>query len=448
MNNLFKHYCGEHAAVKDRLPGTGLSWLNTSRDAALAAFEKQGFPDTKIEDWKYTSVRPIEKRLFKLAQKVDHPVDAATINSRLCKDMTCHLMTFVDGRYSRELSTPKSPPGLATINDMHTALTEDADVLEAHLGKIASPLKNGFSALNMALMNDGAYIRIADDASLDLPIHLMFLSSGKEEEITSQTRILVVTGSGSRARIIESYHSLTDSVYFNNITTEIKIGTGANIEHYKLQQEGSKTFHIATLQVEQGRDSTFTSFSISMGAQIARNEINAWMGNEGATCNLYGLYVTGGRQHSDFHTRIDHSKPHCSSNEFYKGILDSHSRAVFNGQIHIHPEAQKSATEQENNNLLLSRDAEVDTKPQLEIHADDVTASHGTTVGQLDDNMLFYLRSRGIDYNSAHALLVYGFAHDIVEKLTIEPLRHYLETILINRIPNASQFSDFIEGHL
>ena len=215
-----------------------------------------------------------------------------------------------------------------------------------------------------------------------------------------------------------------------------------------MQQESNKAFHVATLQVNQASDSTFTSFSISMGAEIARNDINIWMGDEGAVCNLYGLYVTSGRQHSDFHTRIDHAKPHCNSNEFYKGILDGHSHAVFNGQVYVHPDAQKSAAEQKNNNLLLSRNVEVDTKPQLEIYADDVTASHGATVGQLDDNMMFYLRSRGIDYNSAHALLVYGFAHDIIEKMTIEPLRHHLEVALVNHIPNVSQFSYLVEEYL
>jgi Fe-S cluster assembly protein SufD len=233
-------------------------------------------------------------------------------------------------------------------------------------------------------------------------------------------------------------------VYFINVTTEVKVGPNANIEHYKVQQESSKAFHIATLQVDQQRDSTFTSHSVSLGAQLARNDINAYMGDEGATCNLYGLYVTDGRQHTDFHTRIDHAQPHCTSNEFYKGILDGHSRAVFNGQVHVHPDAQKSDAQQSNNNLLLSKNAEVDTKPQLEIYADDVTAAHGATVGQLDENMMFYLRSRGIDYNSAHALLVYGFAHSVIEKMSLEPLQKHLEGVLVSRIPNAAQFSDMV----
>ncbi len=444
MNNIIEHYRDEHAATKDRLPGAGLDWLNTSRAAALAAFREKGFPARGMEDWKYTNVRPIEKRPFRLARQA---AGDAAIDTRLCADMASYRIVFVDGRYARHLS---EPPGnlspLATVKDLHTALLEDADALEAHLGKIADVSKNGFSALNMALMNDGACISIADNAVPERPIHLMFLSSGKQEEITSQIRILVMAGAGSRATIIESYHSTAGDVYFNNITTEIRVAAGAGIEHYKLQHESNKAFHIATLHVEQARGSAFTSFSVSMGAQLARNDINIWLGDEGANCDLYGLYMADGRQHTDFHTRIDHASPHCNSREIYKGILDGHARAVFNGQVHIHPDAQKSAAEQANHNLLLSRDAEVDTKPQLEIHADDVTASHGATIGQLDDNMIFYLRSRGLDYHTAHALLIYGFAHDIVEKMTIEPLRHHLQATLAERIPGLHRPHELVFG--
>ncbi len=442
MSTTIEHYQNQHAAIKSQLPGQDLDWLATSREAALSAFTEQGFPHTRIEDWKYTNVRPIEKREFTIAQEADHSVDANTLNEYLCKDMACHLLVFVDGRYSDQLSNPGDLPAKVTVKDMTTALSDDSNTIQNYLGKVADANKSGFAAMNMAFMSDGAVINIPDNAVVELPIHLMFLSSGKKEEVTNQSRILVMAGANSQAKVIESYNSLEDSVYFNNITTEVKVGQNAHLEHYKIQQESTKAFHVATLQVDQDRDSTFTSYSISLGAQLARNDINAYMGDEGATCNMYGLYVTGGRQHTDFHTRVDHAKPHCNSNEFYKGILDGHSRAVFNGQVHVHPDAQKSAAEQQNKNLLLSDHAEVDTKPQLEIYADDVTASHGATVGQLDDNMMFYLRSRGIDYNSAHALLVYGFAHDIVERMKLEPLKKHLESVLMSRIPNADQFSD------
>lgn len=438
--NTIEHYHDQHTLIKAQLPGHNLDWLTASREAALVAFTEQGFPTTRIEDWKYTDVRPIEKREFTLAHETSHAIGAHTLNKYLFKDMACHLLVFVDGRYSESLSSLSQLPPALSIKDIASALHDNST--QSYLGKIADPEKNGFAAMNLAFMNDGTVINIADGGNIEWPIHLMFLSSGSKEEITSQTRILIVAGNNSHAKIIENYRALGDSVYFNNITTEVKLGQNARLEHYKIQQESTKAFHVATLQVEQGRDSTFNSCSVSLGAQLARNDIHACMSDEGATCHLHGLYVTGGRQHTDFHTRIDHAKPRCNSHEFYKGILDGHSRAVFNGRVYIYPDAQKSAAEQQNKNLLLSENAEVDTKPQLEIYADDVTASHGATVGQLDENMMFYLRSRGIDHNTARALLVYGFAHDIVERITLDSLQKYLESVLMSRIPNTSQFSD------
>lgn len=445
MNEIIEHYANELDAARSMLPGSDIDWLNETRDKALQELRTQGLPTQRIEDWKYTSIRPLEKRQFKLLKEADDSVDAQSFHQHLCKQMDCHLMVFVDGRYSSSLSQLQTLPDGLSIKDLATALREDTDLVKSHLGSAADMTRNGFAAMNAAFMSDGVVIQIDNNTSVDLPIHLMFLASDKQEELTSQTRILVLAGDNSQATIIESFSAQQDNVYFNNITTEVKLGSNANVEHYKVQQESKKAFHIATLQVDQQRDSTFTSHSVSLGAQLARNDINSYMGDEGATCNLYGLYVADGRQHTDFHTRIDHAKPHCTSNEFYKGILDGHSRAVFNGQVHVHPDAQKSDAQQSNNNLLLSKDAEVDTKPQLEIYADDVTAAHGATVGQLDDNMMFYLRSRGIDYNAAHALLVYGFAHSVIEKMSLEPIRKHLESVLVNRIPNAGQFSDLVE---
>lgn len=445
MSSAIDYYINEHAALKASLPGDTLDWLSSSREQALIQLGEQGFPTTRDEDWKYTSIRPIEKRQFRFAQDVSHDVDATTLSRYLCKDMDCHLLVFVDGQFSETLSDPGKLPNGLIIKDLTRALAEDTELMQQHLGSIADNKRNGFAAMNMAFMSDGALVKLEDNANIEWPVHLMFVSSGKEAEITTQSRILILAGKNSQAKIIESYIALDDSVYFNNVTTEVKLDQGAQIEHFKIQKESMKAFHIATLQAEQQRDSTFTSHSISLGAQLARNDINCAMVDEGASCNLYGLYITGGRQHTDFHTRVDHTKPHCTSNEYYKGILDGHSRAVFNGLVYIHPNAQKSAAQQSNKNLLLSKDAEIDTKPQLEIYADDVTAAHGATVGQLDEDMMFYLRSRGIDYNAAHALLVYGFAHDVIEKMSLEPLRKHLEALLVSRIPNADQFSDLVE---
>lgn len=445
--NTLDHYNKEHAAIKSGLPGQQLGWLSDSRDKALGIFNTLGFPTPRQEAWKYTNTRPIEKHPFHLTRTVKQGIDASILNQYLPTDMACHLIVFVNGHYCRELSGPDTLPNGLSIKNLDMALTDDADEIQNHLGKIADPNRNAFTAMNTAFMHDGAVIKLAKDTQVVLPVHLMFLSTRSEQETTTQSRILVLAEKNARAGIIEHYVSVDDAaVYFNNITTEMRLAAHASIEHYKIQQESNKAFHIATLHVDQARDSTFTSHSISLGAQIARNDINVWMGDEGADCNLYGLYITNGRQHTDFHTRIDHARPHCSSNEFYKGILGGYSRAVFNGQVHIHPDAQKSDARQANNNLLLSGNAEVDAKPQLEIYADDVTASHGATIGQLDDDMIFYLRSRGIDYHTAHALLVYGFAHDIVEKISLPPLQEHLEKLLTTHIPDAGHLNSPVKS--
>lgn len=444
MNETTEHYLNEHALLKNSLPGKELPWLDEYRTTALQQFNSQGFPTLQLEDWKYTNVRPIEKHQFKLAQANGHQIGAAAVNQYRYKDMPCHLMVFIDGYFSASLSDIDELPDGINIKNFSTALQEDGGTLKTHLGSVANIARNGFAAMNSAFMNDGALIELRDNQIVNRPIHLMFLSTSQSERVTHQPRILILAGNNSQAKIIESYHSLQDNVYFNNVVTEVKLNQDANIEHYKIQQESKKAFHIATLQAYQQRNSTFTSHSISLGSRLARNDINSWMDDEHACCNLYGLYIADERQHTDFHTRIDHAKPHCTSKEAYKGILDGHSRAVFNGQVHVHPDAQKSDAQQTNNNLLLSKNAEVDTKPQLEIYADDITASHGATVGQLDENMMFYLRSRGIDHDTAHALLIYGFARSIVEKISLQPLQKYLENRLFNNIPDAAQCYDAI----
>ena len=441
--SILTHYCKQHAAIQELLPGQNLSWLTQSRKTALDAFTRHGFPNTRNEQWKYTDVRPIEKHPFKLVPK-PNPIDTQVLDRYLYRNMACHLLVFVDGRYlASHCQVDALPPGVI-VKDLASAFEEDPAWIKDHLSQIANPDQNGFAAMNLAFMNDGALIKIADNTVVELPIHLLFITSSPPDTkdlITAQPRILVMGGDHSKAKIIESYHALTNSVYFNNITTEIKLGANTYLEHYKLQQESTKAFHIATLQVDQGPGSHFTSYSISLGGRLVRNDINIHLGAKEAHCNLYGLYTGHGRQHTDYHTRIDHAKPNGSSMEIYKGILNGHSRAVFNGQVTIHPHAQKSSAQQTNKNLLLSENAEIDTKPQLEIYADDVSAAHGATVGDLDKEMLFYLCSRGLDYPMAHALLVYGFAHEIIEKITLNPIQQYLQSTLMSHI-NPPQKKD------
>jgi Fe-S cluster assembly protein SufD len=255
----------------------------------------------------------------------------------------------------------------------------------------------------------------------------------------------VVAEPGSEAAVIESYACLFDGCYFTNALTEIAVMEDAQVDHYKLQEESTKAFHVATLQVHQDRDSRFASHSISFGGGLARNDINVVLDAEGAACRLNGLFMVGGRQHVDFHTRIEHAKARGTSEEVYRGILDGRARGVFNGRVKVYPDAQKTDARQSNDNLLLSRDAEIDTKPELEIYADDVKCSHGATVGQLDEQTLFYMRSRGIGENQARGLLTYGFAREILERVSLAPLRDKLTHELLHRMPNAEQIREMVE---
>ena len=357
------------------------------------------------------------------------------LGEALLESLDTHRLVFVNGRHTPQLSKPGKLPSGVTVLSLAQALDQAPHSLEKLLASYANPSANGFAALNTAFMGDGAYIQLAEGTVVEKPIHLLHVSTSQSEPTAFYNRNLLVASKASQATVIESYVSLGDSTYLNNVITEAVLHQDAAIEHYKLQQESLKGYHVATLQAHQAPNSQFTSHSISIGGALVRNDINVELDGEQAQCHLNGLYIVAGRQHVDYHTFIDHKKPLGISREFYKGVLAGRSRAVFNGQVYVRPNAQKTDAAQSNNNLLLSRDAEVDTKPQLEIYADDVKCSHGATVGQLDEQMMFYLRSRGIDKEVARGMLTYGFAHDIVERMNIAPLQSRIEELLIRKLP-------------
>jgi Fe-S cluster assembly protein SufD len=303
-------------------------------------------------------------------------------------------------------------------------------MLEKYLGKIASFEQHTFTALNTAFIADGAVIEIPTETVVEQPIHFVFISDG---EGVSHPRNLIVAGRHSRATVIESYVSLRDGSYFTNAVTEIAVGEGAHVDHYKLQRESENAFHVGTVQAREERDSQFHSFSFAVGGSLARTNIYTSLNGDAATCTLNGLYLTDGSQHIDNQTSIEHIAPNCPSHEIYKGVLDGRSHGVFNGKVYVHPEAQKTDGKQSNNNLLLSPTARVDTKPQLEIFADDVKCTHGATVGRLDRAAMFYLNSRGIGPDTARTLLTYAFAADVLETIELEPLRKQLEKMVLVR---------------
>jgi len=344
-----------------------------------------------------------------------------------------HQLVFVDGRFAPSLTASARLPSGIEVMSLAEAIGRFPDRVEPWLGRSAGPERNGFAALNAAFLRDGVFIRLARGTELEAPVHLLFLTSGAPDSVV-YVRNLIVAEAGSRASVIESYAALADAIGLTNSVTEIVLEPGAQLEHYRLGREAAAAYHVGSTDVHLARDSRYTSHSIALGGRIVRHELYASLDAEGAECTLNGLYVTHGRQHVDNHTRIDHHKPRGMSREWYKGVLDGQSRAVFSGRVVVHPQAQHTDAEQANHNLLLSENAEADSRPQLEIYADDVKCAHGATVGNLDPDALFYLRSRGLDDAHARSLLVYAFAGDVLKRIRLAPLRAHLEQQLTERL--------------
>lgn len=423
---------------KGRLPGNGIPWVRALRESAASQFDAMGFPTPRLEDWKYTNVAPIERHYFKCADAVAGELTPAQQGAVLLEGATGQSLVFVNGRFLPQYSRLSRLPEGVTVSSLSDALQRGADMPAVHLGRYADCAANAFSALNTAMMNDGAYIYVPRGVSLDEPVLLVYAVTG-QEEIMTYPRTLVVTEDNSRVAVIEHYLGVDAGAYLTAAVTEVVAGSGAAVDHYKLQGEADAAYHVATIQVHQGRDSRFTSRNFSLGGKLVRNDINVLLGASGGDCSLDGLYVARGRQHVDNHTFIDHAVSHCRSREYYKGILDGRSRGVFNGRILVREDAQESDAHQANHNLLLSQDAEVDTKPQLEIYADDVRCSHGATVGHLDLDALFYLRSRGVDEQSARGALTYAFARELVARLTLPAVRAGVNRSVLARLPGIGE---------
>ena len=395
-------------------------WLAELREKASERFRKLGFPTTHDEDWRFTNVAPIARVEWDQA-----PVGTARIADLPCADIGKRLV-FVNGRFAKELSSANLPAGVKAGS--LAALTGDARV-EKHLAAYASYQTQAFVALNTASIEDGAFVEIANGAIVEEPIHLIYLSTGMNQAAT-HPRTLVLVGARAQVSLMETYAGT--GRYFTNAVTEIVAGEGAVVDHYKLQMEGD-AFHIANMQVELARDTNFTSMSIALGAALARNDITAVL-SEGTECTLNGFYLVNGTQHVDTHTAIDHAKPHGTSHELYKGILGGRANAVFNGKILVRKDAQKTDAKQTNKNLVLSEDATINTKPELQIFADDVRCTHGATIGQIDPESLFYLQARGIGRDEARSMLIVAFARDVLDRIKIAPLREMVEQMVGERL--------------
>ena len=406
------------------------AWLKEIRRSAMGDFERLDFPTMKNEDWHFTNVGPIAEKVFSPAKQGGEISES--VLDRIAFGQESIRIVFVNGRLSLDTYQGDLPDGLTIVN-LAQEISAESQILQRHFGQLAGAESAAFTALNTALATDGAVIVIAANTVIDKPIHLMFISDSGAENASVQTRNLIFAERQSQCTVIESYTGVGGDNYFTNAVPEVFVGEGARVSHYKLQTEARNAFHVGTIQVHQKRDSRYESFSFATGGKLARTNIYTTLAGEASEAVLNGLYMCDGSQHIDHQTRIEHVAPNCPSHELYKGILDGNSHGVFNGKVYVHPEAQKTDGKQSNNNLLLSDGARVDTKPQLEIFADDVKCTHGATVGRIDELALFYMRSRGIGPAQAKRLLTYAFAADVLEKIELESLKEALEAQVLER---------------
>ncbi len=419
------------------------SWLLARRRAGMARFAEVGFPTLQDEDWRFTNVAALAKLPFKpvLSANVSG-ITTEVIRGLTFGKLSAVRKVFVDGHYAPELSSADSQPAGAMITSLATALSAGSALLERHLGRYADGSRQPFTALNDAFFQDGGFIHLGPGVALETPIHLLFISTAREAGATTHPRNLILAEPGSRATVLESYLSLGPAAHFTNGVTEVVAGDNTRIEHCKFQDENLAAFHMAALHADLGRGSHFASHSIVTGGKLSRNNIRLRLAGEGAECLLNGLYVTRGDQLADHHMVVEHVEPHCNSHEYYNGILDGRSKGVFHGRIYVHQAAQKTDAKQTNKNLLLSEDATIDTKPQLEIYADDVKCTHGATVGQLNEDSIFYLRARGISAPTARRMLIHAFAGEIIERIQHEGAREELDRLIWDRLeahPHVSE---------
>ncbi len=435
----YKRYLADFRAFERGVPAKGPGWLRQVRQQALSRFSELGLPTARRgnEIWKYTNVGPIADAAFSYPFHVSSEVKPADVRRVAPWHDGWASVVFVNGRYSRALSAAADALDGARVTNLAEAVLADGDVIEKHLARHATFEDDGFTALNTAFLQDGAFVHVPEGESPPSPLHLIFVTTGDAQPTASYPRTLIVAGANSRLTVIESYVSLSPARYFTDAVTEIVLADGAQIEHYRLLLESADAFHVGTSRVYQGRDSTFSSTSFARGAAIGRNDFRVLLDEPGSSCFLKGLYVTSGTQHVDNYINIDHAKPHTRSRLYYRGILDGSSRAVFGGIVLVRPGAVKADSHQEDKNLILSEEAEVDSKPSLEIYADDVKCGHGATAGTVAEDAIFYMRSRGLDPETATAFLIKGFASEIIDGVRVPPLRAYLGRLVWRALPGV-----------
>ncbi|HEV7643490.1 MAG TPA: Fe-S cluster assembly protein SufD [Pyrinomonadaceae bacterium] len=402
-------------------------WLKSIRKQAFKFFTENGFPTPRNEEWKYTNTAPIAKQEFSFETG---KVETEVVKNFTYDESAQNTLVFIDGIFAQEFSRVDGQFSAVTLN----AAFKDEElvkVVEAKLGKAADFKKNGFAALNSAFLDEGFLLHVPQNTQVKEPIHLLFISTGGK---ISFPRVLVAAEKGSDVLLIESFVSAGPGPAFTNAVTEIFVEDNARVTHHRIQKENAESFHIGTTQAVLARDSYYDSTNINFGAALSRHDTGMVFTAEGAECFIDGLYMLNGSQHADTHSIIDHAVPHCTSHQTYKGVLGDRSHAVFNGKVFVGENARGTNAEQSNKNLLLSNEARIDTKPQLEIFNDDVKCAHGATVGQLEDEEVFYLLSRGLHRDLARNLLTYGFAEEVINKIEIGSIKEELDEAVLNRL--------------
>jgi len=422
-----------------QLPGAQESWVRALRLSCMESFSRQGLPTTRHEAWKYTDLRKYLERLTAVIS--GQPLEVSKEHlAAFSLGIDCHKVVVVDGRFSGDLSDFSSLPPGVRIEGVAELLVREPQAIEPHIN--AHHLSGAFPLLNGAMMRDGVYLELGDGIVLDKPVHLLFVSTGAVG--VSHTRNLIVAGEESSATVIEHYVTIGEGGDFINVVGDVEMHAGGRLEHYMLQESGKGEVNIASIRVHQHRDSYYHSHSAAFGSALSRRDIHVELNGEGGECLLNGLYLVAGTQHVDHHTRIDHTRPNCRSRESYKGVIGGRARAVFNGKVVVHKGADGTDSAQSNANLLLSDKAEIDTKPDLEIHADDVKCAHGATVGQLDMNQLFYLRSRGLSETEARNVLMFAFADEVLAAIKVPEVRAYLEKAALEKLPHGEELAEVL----
>jgi Fe-S cluster assembly protein SufD len=414
------------------------SWLQSLRQEAFARFSETGFPTTHDEDWRFTNVAAVANTAFELA---GHETVSREQLAPFGADQFASCLVFVNGLFSQELSTLEQLPKGVTVSSLAAQLKDDAASIEQHLGKYLNTQRDSFAALNSAFIEDGIYVYIPRGVVVETPIYVLYVTVPSATPTMNHPRNLIVAEENSQVTVVEDYVSLGEGTTFSNAATELVAGDNANVSHYMIVREGDSAYNFSTLRIQQGRHANVATHSLLLSGALVRNNVHPVLAGEGSECLINGLFMANGRQHMDNYMLVEHASPHCDSRQFYNGILNGQSHGVFHGRIIVHKDAQKTDAKQTNRNLLLSDDAQIDTKPQLEIYADDVKCTHGATIGQFDDNALFYLRSRGLAEAAARHVLLLAFANECLDRMNSPQIREHLEQLVVAGMPEAAKFS-------